>query len=100
MSSVLASTTATTPSTDLDPRPRRWTREEFYRMAELGWFHGERAELIEGEIMVFSPQGPSHSYFTDQVAELLRNSGWTGVWVRIQFPSISVPTPIPSRTFL
>ena len=44
------------------------------------------AELIEGEIMVLSPQGPSHSYFTDQVAELLRNSGWTGVWVRIQFP--------------
>ena len=52
MSSVLASTTAATPSTDLDPRPRRWTREEFYRMAELGWFHGQRVELIEGEIMV------------------------------------------------
>ena len=70
MSSVLARTAPRTPSTDLDPRPRRWTREEFYRMAELGWFHGERAELIEGEILVLSPQGPSHSYFTDQVAEL------------------------------
>ena len=84
---VLASTTAATPSTDLDPRPRRWTREEFYRMAELGWFHGERAEAHRGrQLMVLSPQGPTHSYFTDQVAELLRNSGWTGVWVRIQFP--------------
>ncbi|MGZ3302296.1 MAG: Uma2 family endonuclease [Isosphaeraceae bacterium] len=86
MSSVLASTTAATPSTDLDPRPRRWTREEFYRMAELGWFHGERAELIEGEIMVLSPQGPSHSYLTDHVAALLRESGWTSVWVRMQLP--------------
>jgi len=55
-------------------------------MAELGWFHGERAELIEGEIMVLSPQGPSHSYLTDHVAALLRESGWTSVWVRMQLP--------------
>ncbi len=55
-------------------------------MAELGWFHGERAELIEGEIMVLSSQGPSHSYLTDHVAALLRASGWAGVWVRMQLP--------------
>ena len=86
MSTALAGTTAATPSADLDPRPRRWTSEEFYRMAELGWFHAQRVELIEGEIMVLSPQGPSHSYLTDHVATSLRTSGWSGVWVRMQLP--------------
>jgi Uma2 family endonuclease len=86
MTSVLVSTAPKTPATDVDPRPRRWTREEYYRMAELGWFHAQRVELIEGEIMVLSPQGPSHTYLTDHVAKLLRKSGWTSVWVRIQFP--------------
>lgn len=71
---------------DLEPSPRRWTREEYYRMGELGLFHGQRAELIEGEVMVLSPQGPPHGYFTDHVAEILRESGWAGVWVRMQLP--------------
>ncbi len=55
-------------------------------MAELGWFQNQRVELIEGDVMVLSPQGPSHSYLTDRVATLLRNSGWSGVWVRMQLP--------------
>src|SRR3954466_1555697 len=71
---------------DQDPKPRRWTRDEYYRMADLGLFHGQRAELIDGEIMVLSPQGPSHSYSTYRASEAIRNSGWSGVWVRTQFP--------------
>ena len=84
MSTVL--TSAPSPQSDLEPRPRRWSREEYYRLGELGLFHGQRAELIEGEIMVLSPQDPSHSYFADHVAEVLRESGWQGVWVRMQLP--------------
>jgi Uma2 family endonuclease len=88
MSTITASTL--TPGLrsdpDAEPRPRRWTREAYYRMGELGLFHGQRAELIEGEIMVLSPQGPSHGYFTDHAAEVLRESAWAGVWVRMQLP--------------
>jgi Uma2 family endonuclease len=83
------STALTTPANLVfngDPRPKVWTREEFYRLADLGWFRGQRAELIEGEIMVLSPQRPSHTYTTDHVAEILRNSGWPNVWVRMQLP--------------
>ena len=32
-----------------EPRTRRWTRDEYYRMAEVGLFEGERVELIDGE---------------------------------------------------
>jgi hypothetical protein len=38
-------------SSSLDPKARRWTKAEFYHMAELGWFDGQRAELVNGEIL-------------------------------------------------
>jgi Uma2 family endonuclease len=81
-----ALTTAAGLAFNGDPRPKVWTREEFYRLADLGCFRGQRAELIEGEIMVLSPQRPSHTYTTDHAAEILRNSGWPNVWVRMQLP--------------
>jgi len=66
--------------------PRRWTREEFYRLADLGFFDGQRAERIEGEIMVQSPQNWPHASATDRVCEVLRGAFGTGFWVRMQLP--------------
>jgi len=44
------------------PSPRRFTVEEYYKMAEAGVLgQDERVELIEGEIIVMSPQGPRHA---------------------------------------
>jgi Uma2 family endonuclease len=86
MSTSTASTLTPGLESDLEPSPRRWTREEYYRMGELGLFHGQRAELIEGEIMVLSPQGPSHSKITDLAFDVLRHCGWQNVWVRMQLP--------------
>jgi Uma2 family endonuclease len=74
------------PITGTEPRARRWTREEFYRLAEEGFFRGQRAELIEGQIMVQSPQKWPHAAATDRVAELLRNGFGLGFWVRSQLP--------------
>jgi Uma2 family endonuclease len=70
----------------IEPRPRRWTREEFYRLAEQGLFQGQRAELIEGEIMVLSPQKWYHARTVDQVAEVLRAARPGAWWVRSQLP--------------
>jgi hypothetical protein len=62
MSISAAPTLLPSPRSELEPRPRLWTREEYDRLGELGFFQGQRAELIDGEIMVLSPRGPSHSY--------------------------------------
>jgi Uma2 family endonuclease len=81
----------------VEPTQRRWTRDEYYRMGELGWFIGQRAELIDGEIMVLSPQGPSHATSTDRVRRILERTLGEGVWVRMQLPvdfgSHSEPEP-------
>jgi hypothetical protein len=47
--------TATTPHLPTpNPGPRYWTREEYYRLADLGFFRGQRAERIGGQIMVLT----------------------------------------------
>lgn len=68
------------------PAPRRWTRAEYYQLAELGLFRGQRVELIEGEIMVLSPQKAEHWTTTDRVAELQRKHIGAGFHVRMQGP--------------
>ena len=69
-----------------EPRTRIWTRDEFHRMTDLGFFAGQRAELLEGEILVFRPQKPAHFVATDQVADLLRRHFARGFHVRMQGP--------------
>jgi hypothetical protein len=41
------------------PVPKRWTRDEFYRLGEQWWFYDRRVELIDGEIFLLSPQSTS-----------------------------------------
>lgn len=53
------------------PEPRRFTVTEYLRMAEAGVLRpDERVELIDGQIVAMSPQGPVHS------ALLARIAGW------------------------
>jgi Uma2 family endonuclease len=69
-----------------DPRPRRWTKEEYYRLGELGFFRGQRVELIDGEIMVLSPQNWPHASTTDRIFRILDQLLGQGNWVRMQLP--------------
>jgi Uma2 family endonuclease len=66
-------------------------------MADLGWFEGQRAELVEGEIVVLSPRKFAHAATTDRVTEVLRDALGSGFWVRMQLPivltDLSEPEP-------
>ena len=73
------------PKTVLIP-PRRFTREEYYRLAEIGFFQGERVELIEGEIVKMSPVSPLHGEVVTLLAERLWQLFGEGYRVRVQLP--------------
>jgi Uma2 family endonuclease len=52
-------------------RRRRWTKSEYYRLGKLGFFDGQRVELIEGTLLVLGPQQPPHATVVTQSVRLL-----------------------------
>lgn len=67
-------------------RPRRWTRAEYYRLGEVGFFEDERVELLDGEIWTLPPQKTPHFSAVEATAEILGNSFGVGYTVRRQGP--------------
>src|SRR5947208_1329284 len=81
----------------VEPRPVRWTKEEYYRLCEDGFFQDRRVQLIGGEIVEMSAQKNWHALgigFTDNA---LRAAFGPNYWVRIQMSldlsPLSVPDP-------
>lgn len=69
------------------PQKRLWTREEYYKMAEVNILAPyESVELIEGEILQMPQQGPSHSTGIRTAQEALRIVFGPGFDVRPQLP--------------
>ncbi len=69
-----------------EPQPIKWTQENYYRMAELGFFQGKRVELIEGEIIEMAPMKSLHATSVSLVSEVLRESFGKTFYVRNQLP--------------
>lgn len=72
----------------VEPQPRTWTRSEYHRMGELGWFDGQRVQLIEGEVIVMSPQNFPHARTVDRVFRMLDAAVRPQFWVRSQLPVV------------
>jgi len=70
----------------VDVKTRKWTRDEYYRMADLGFFQDQRVELIEGEIVQMAPQNNPHAVVTSLVQKALVRAFGDGYWVRTQMP--------------
>jgi Uma2 family endonuclease len=77
---------------------RRFTVEQYHRMAEAGVFaDGDRVELIEGEIVEMTPIGSRHAAQVDRLNDLLTSTAGRRAIVRVQNPirigSHSEPQP-------
>ena len=78
------------------PHPRLWTREEYYKMAEVGVFRpGERVELIGGRIVTMSPQNSPHFTAICLAEDALRTIFGAGYAVRVQGPLDLSPSSQP-----
>lgn len=78
------------------PQLRLWTREEYYKMAELGVFKpGERVELIGGRVVAMSPQYSPHFTAICLAADELRTIFGSGFVIRVQGPLDVSPTSQP-----
>jgi Uma2 family endonuclease len=73
-------------------REAAWPRHEFTadeieRMAAIGAFdEGPKVELLDGELVDVSPQGPVHSTLHTELADALRAAFGAGLHVRGQCP--------------
>jgi Uma2 family endonuclease len=68
------------------PRVRRWTYEEFSRLADLGFFRGRRVELLGGRIIELAPQRDIHAAAVGLTQRALDRCYGIDYWIRIQFP--------------
>jgi Uma2 family endonuclease len=86
---VLPSPTAlaqTPPPRADGPKPWRITRDEYYRLGELGFFDGKRVELIRGEVIEMSPINIAHARGVGFVADALALVFAIGHYVNVQQP--------------
>ncbi len=64
----------------------KWTQKEYYQMAELGFFHGKRVELIEGEIIEMSPINKPHATAVRKILSCLKALFGEGFLIDSQLP--------------
>ena len=70
-----------------DVRTRRWTRVEYERLIEAGFFRpGDPVELLGGQLVVAEPQGSRHFAALRATQEALRAAFGAGWEIRGQGP--------------
>ena len=77
-------------------QPKRWTRDEYYRLAGAGLIRQRKVELIEGDIIEMSPQNLPHATALELIARLLHRRLPARLWIRTQLPLLlgaSEPEP-------
>jgi Uma2 family endonuclease len=81
----------------LQPQVHVWTRQEYHRLAELGFFGGRRVELVEGQVIDMAAMKSPHAAAIDLVDAALQAILGAGYYIRQQKPfvisNISEPEP-------
>ncbi len=76
----------TAPASSPGPDPVRYTREEYYRLGEIGFFADRRVERIHGEIIEMSPKSWPHVVGCRKTAEVMERAFAGLGWVARQEP--------------
>jgi Uma2 family endonuclease len=86
MSAAVLTPPPAAPARESSPSRWKWTRDEFLRLGELGFFGDRRVMLIEGEVLAMSPMNEPHARGIVFVVEALRAAFGSGVTIRTQLP--------------
>jgi Uma2 family endonuclease len=80
-----------------EPQTIKWTKDEYYKLSELGFFDEKRVELIEGEIIEMAAMKSPHITFVMILGDILRELFGDSYYVRTQgtidFGKKSQPEP-------
>lgn len=81
--------------------PRRWSRDEYERMVGAGVLGPEdKVELIDGEILVVSPEGPRHASTIDLARRALERVFPAAYFVRPGHPLAADDASLPEPDLL
>lgn len=83
---VMAALTIPTRARGAAPYRKKWNREQFHALGDLGVFEGLRPMLIDGEIWEQGPMDPPHAYGIQLGMRILMTAFPTGFDVRPQLP--------------
>ena len=79
------------------PQRKRFTLEEYLRMAQDGYFADERTEFIDGEILDMPPQKNPHAFAVSMLVRVLDREVGQRHWVRqqatLKIGTIAAPEP-------
>jgi hypothetical protein len=71
---------------DSGPERRHYTRDEYYRMADIGLFDRQRVELVHGEVLRVSPVKSPHATSVSLSNEVFSRLLARSFSVRVQLP--------------
>ena len=79
------------------PVAHRWTRDEYLRLTELGWFAGQRVELVGGRIIHMPARKNPHAFSVTRTQKALEAAFgpafWVGPQMTLNLGRISMPDP-------
>lgn len=80
-----------------EPRPIKWTKDEYYKLSDHGFFDGKKVELIEGDIFEMAAMKSPHITFVMIFGDVLREVFGSEYYIRTQgamdFGKRSQPEP-------